>query len=76
MVKLNLSELKKIASQAFHNLDDSKAQFEFGVQFNPILVLHLLDDLDDAVQYLKQGKAKFTPNTTNSDVDYFLEKYE
>jgi len=28
-----------------------------------------------ALLFLKQGKLKFTPHTTNSDVDYFLEKH-
>jgi len=28
-----------------------------------------------AVKFLKQGKIKFTPNTTNSDVDMFLKDF-
>lgn len=31
--------------------------------------------LDKANQYLKEGKAKFTPNTTNSLVDDWLRDY-
>lgn len=29
-----------------------------------------------ALVFLKQGKLKFAPHTTNSDVDYFIEKHE
>jgi len=32
-------------------------------------------ELATALLYLKQGKAKFTPNTTNSFVDDFLQKH-
>lgn len=32
--------------------------------------------LAKAVQFLREGKAKFTPNTTNSFVDDFLADYE
>ena len=31
--------------------------------------------LIEAVGYLKVGKVKFAPNTTNSHVDYFIEKW-
>ena len=30
----------------------------------------------EAVRYLREGKAKFTPHTTNSDVDCFLKRCE
>jgi hypothetical protein len=33
-------------------------------------------DLQIAVQYLKEGKIKFAPNTTNSFVDDFIAKHE
>lgn len=36
--------------------------------------IELKDKLKTAIKYLKEGKAKFTPNTTNSDVDYFIER--
>jgi len=29
-----------------------------------------------AVTIIRQGKAQFTPNTTNSDVDVFLSRYD
>lgn len=32
--------------------------------------------LEDAYKYLKAGKAQFAPNTTNSDVDHWLARYE
>lgn len=32
-------------------------------------------DLKRAVQYLREGKARFAPNTDNSHVDGFLAKY-
>lgn len=32
-------------------------------------------DLDLALKYLREGKARFTPNTTNSFVDDLLAKY-
>lgn len=35
----------------------------------------LREDLDKALQYLREGKAKFRPHTTNSLVDDLLEKY-
>lgn len=35
----------------------------------------LTKDLKIAVKFLKDGKLKFAPNTTNSDVDLFLEKH-
>jgi len=34
------------------------------------------DDLALAVKFIRQGKAQFAPNTTNSDVDDFLEAYD
>lgn len=33
------------------------------------------EHLKTAVRYLKEGKARFTPETTNSDVDVFLERF-
>jgi len=36
----------------------------------------LKEQLKQAVQYLREGKAKFTPNTTNSFVDEFLKRHE
>jgi len=33
-------------------------------------------ELQKAVKYLKEGKAKFAPNTTNSFVDEFIAKHE
>lgn len=35
----------------------------------------LKEELQTAVKYLREGKARFSPNTTNSDVDLFLEKH-
>jgi DNA-directed RNA polymerase subunit F len=37
--------------------------------------VELEKELEKAVQYLRQGKALFAPNTTNSIVDEFLEKH-
>jgi hypothetical protein len=34
------------------------------------------NELRTAVQYLRQGKARFSPNTTNSLVDDFLNKHK
>jgi len=34
------------------------------------------EELVTALKYLKIGKAQFTPNTTNSDVDLFLAKHK
>ena len=36
----------------------------------------LKKDLHDAVRYLKDGKRKYAPNTTNSDVDFFLDRFK
>jgi len=38
--------------------------------------LYWKDELVIALKYLKMGKAQFTPNTTNSDVDCFLTKHK
>jgi len=35
-----------------------------------------LGEFKKALVFLKQGKLKFAPHTTNSDVDYFLQKHE
>jgi hypothetical protein len=32
--------------------------------------------LEQAVKFLRQGKAQFAPNTTNSDVDVFLSSFD
>ena len=44
-----------------------------------IALLRERDDLksllEEAVSYLRQGKAKFAPNTTNSHVDIFLARF-
>lgn len=39
-------------------------------------VPHLLNVIQQAVDYLKEGKAKFTSNTTNSFVDDFIKKWD
>lgn len=39
-------------------------------------VSELENELSTAVKYLKEGKKRFAPNTTNSHVDEFLKKYE
>lgn len=36
----------------------------------------LIENLETAIKYLKIAKLEFAPNTTNSDVDLFLEKFE
>jgi hypothetical protein len=33
------------------------------------------NDLERAIQYLREGKAKYAPNTTNSFVDELIAKY-
>lgn len=38
-------------------------------------IVALEADLAEAVSYLKEAKRKFTPHTTNSFVDSFLEKH-
>ncbi len=43
---------------------------------SPPKVRELVADLEAAVKYLREGKAKFAPNTDNSFVDDFLKKYE
>jgi hypothetical protein len=35
----------------------------------------LKEQLAEAVSYLREGKAKFAPTTTNSHVDVFLAQY-
>jgi hypothetical protein len=37
-----------------------------------VKIADLERQLEQAVKYLRQGKAEFAPNTTNSDVDVFL----
>ena len=34
------------------------------------------NELKKAIGFLKEGKLKFAPTTTNSDVDMFLEKHK
>jgi hypothetical protein len=36
----------------------------------------LRSELSKAIDYLRVGKRKFAPNTTNSDVDVFLKKHD
>ena len=38
-------------------------------------IAYLKEQLKLACQYLAEGKRKFAPNTTNSDVDFFLERH-
>jgi len=38
-------------------------------------VAFLEKELETAINLLKAGKRKFAPNTTNSDVDVFIEKH-
>jgi len=76
MVKIDLADLKKMSQALLKDPTNNKAHTEFRIQFNPILVAHLLDDLEYALKLLKEGKTKFAPHTTNSNVDDFLKKYE
>jgi hypothetical protein len=39
-------------------------------------IRELEKELKIAVRFLNEGKQKFTPNTTNSHVDDFLEKHK
>ena len=32
--------------------------------------------LNEAISYLREGKAKFSPHTTNSHVDVFLSRFD
>jgi len=43
------------------------------LKHNPV-VLWLVEDLTVAIKYLKEGKARFTPNTTNSFVDELIDR--
>lgn len=38
--------------------------------------IEMAELLERAASYIKQGKIKFTPNTTNSDVDVWLADFE
>ena len=38
--------------------------------------LELEAELEEAIRIIRQGKAQFAPNTTNSDVDCFLKKHD
>ena len=42
----------------------------------PSEAAQLKEELKTAVKYLREGKTKFSPSTTNSDVDAFLEKHK
>lgn len=44
--------------------------------YTPSEAKQIKEELKTAVKYLREGKAKFSPHTTNSDVDVFLEKYK
>lgn len=46
------------------------------VEFQSARAENLRTLLAEAIRYLKQGKAQFTPNTTNSLVDEFLKRVE
>jgi len=39
-------------------------------------IAYLKEQLKLACQYLAEGKRKFAPGTTNSDVDVFLDKHK
>jgi len=41
-----------------------------------IEIQRLREMLDEAVKYLRQGKREFAPNTTNSLVDGFLQRFD
>jgi len=39
-------------------------------------IQELREGFKEAVQIIKEGKHKFSPETTNSHVDYFLKKWD
>lgn len=52
-----------------------------GIHSKPLMVPaheynRTLSILKEAVSYLREGKAQFAPNTTNSHVDVFLARYD
>lgn len=66
-------------NQAIYELDKAKAQRDEADKdqlFHKKKNQQLTEDLKTAVKYLREGKAKFTPNTDNSFVDDFLTKYK
>jgi len=60
--------------------DEALITYNAGLQDKLLLVEKDLEKLreafDQAVQYLKEGKAQFTPHTTNSFVDDFIKKWD
>ena len=63
------------------NLKDA-LMYEYNrMNFNAVMweqtdkIASLTKDLKIAVKFLRDGKLKFAPNTTNSDVDLFIEKH-
>jgi hypothetical protein len=60
-----------------------KAELEYEIERNvnnvwmaDMEIARLTTELEKAIGYLREGKRKFAPTTTNSEVDCFLVKYE
>ncbi len=62
-----------------YQCDDKEDQKDSDLQYVEVVEKSKYDaikrELETALHYLRVGKAKFTPHTTNSDVDMFIEKH-
>lgn len=63
-----------------YQADSTESQRESGLTYIEVIPKidydYLNDEFRKAVKFLREGKAKFTPSTTNSFVDDFLHKWE
>jgi hypothetical protein len=58
-----LTKQRKITNCPFARLDAKDAEIEW-----------LIGEYREAIRIIKQGKAQFAPDTTNSDADMFLRR--
>lgn len=77
---VEFESIKKAHVEYCDKIEKEKAEserelFECQEFLNNEGIESLRADLDLALKYLAEGKAKFTPNTTNSMVDHLLDKY-
>lgn len=70
------AKLKEADSEIIRLKNIISRQREMFLESSENAEIRIRNDFKEALDYLRQAKRQFTPNTTNSVVDDFLEKHK
>ena len=64
-----------VSDNVYQSAVKGRSDFRKALKEARAKILQLEGEIEIAVRYLKEGKARFSPGTTNSFVDDFIERH-